>query len=211
MAKKNVSTGYPVKLVIDYPGRQLNRLTSVFRIFLAIPVLIVISLISGPNANWGEHAKNAAFGWGGILFLPTLLLLLFRAKYPKWWFDWNAGLTRFSLRVVSYLALLTDTYPSTDEEQSVHVTIAYPNASKDLNRWMPLVKWFLAIPHYFILVFLFVGAIFAVIFAWFAILFTGKYPRGLFDYVTGVMRWALRVSGYAFLLLTDIYPPFSLK
>jgi len=113
--------------------------------------------------------------------------------------------------VGAYLCLLTDQYPSTVEEQAVHLEIAYPDAAKDLNRWMPIVKWLLAIPHYVVLAFLAVGAVFAVLIAWFAILFTGQYPRGLFDFVVGVGRWGLRVNAYAFLLVTDRYPPFSLR
>jgi hypothetical protein len=140
-----------------------------------------------------------------------LLMILFRQKYPKWWFDWNLALSRFGLRVCTYLALMRDEYPSTDEEQAVHLDLRYPNVGSDLNRWLPLVKWFLAIPHYIVLVFLYVGVIFSVIIAWFAILFTGRYPKGLFNYVVGVMCWGYRVVGYAFLMLTDHYPPFSIE
>ncbi len=96
------------------------------------------------------------------------------------------------------------------EEQSVHLEIDYPDVERDLNRWMPLVKWFLAIPHYIVLIVLGVIAVFAIIIAWFAILFTGRYPRALFDYVVGVGRWGLRVQAYVSLLVTDRYPPFSL-
>jgi hypothetical protein len=139
-----------------------------------------------------------------------MLMLVFKQKYPRWWFDWNIALTRFGTRVGAYLALLRDEYPSTDEDQAVHIEIPYPDAKKDLNRWLPLVKWFLAIPHYIVLFFLGIAAIFVVIVAWFAILFTGRYPKGLFDFVVGVMRWSLRVSAYAALLTTDEYPPFTL-
>jgi hypothetical protein len=138
-------------------------------------------------------------------------MILFRQKYPRWWFDWNLNLLRFSNRVGTYLALMDDRYPSTDEEQYVHLDITYPDARRDLNRWLPLVKWFLAIPHYIVLFFLWIGAVVAVIIAWFAILFTGRYPRGLFDYVGGVIRWGNRVTAYAFLLVTDRYPPFQLR
>jgi hypothetical protein len=149
------------------------------------------------------------FGSGGIVFLTTVLMLLFRQKYPRWWFDWNLALTRFSTRVAVYLALLRDEYPSTDGEQAVHLQIPYPDARQELNRWLPLVKWFLAIPHYVVLWFLSIAVFFCVIIAWFAILFTGRYPRSLFDFVVGVFRWWLRVAAYAFLLTTDRYPPFS--
>jgi len=209
MSDKSRSPSYPVNVRVDYPDRELNRLTSVFRIILIVPIAVIAALVSGPGTGSGNHTWFPFFA-GGVLFLPTVFMILFRWKYPRWWFDWNLNLTRFSARVCAYLALLTDTYPSTDEEQSVHVTMTYPNVTKDLKAGMPLVKWFLAIPHYVILAFLFVGAFGAVLIAWFAILFTGRYPRGLFNYVVGVGRWALRVSGYAFLLVTDVYPPFSL-
>jgi hypothetical protein len=147
---------------------------------------------------------------GGVLFLATMLMLVFKRKYPRWWFDWNIALTKFGARVGAYLALLRDEYPSTDEDQAVHIEIPYPDARKDLNQWLPLVKWLLAIPHYIVLFFLGIAAIFVVIIAWFAILFTGRYPKGLFGFVVGVMRWSLRVMAYAALLTTDEYPPFTL-
>ncbi len=206
-------TGYPAWLAIDYPDRELNRLTTFFRIFVAIPILIIIGLLAGPTGR--EQAREGSrlmyeYGSRAILFLPVLLMLLFRQKYPRWWYDWNIEFTRFSIRVGSYLALLRDEYPSTDEEQAVHAGVPYPDAMT-LNRWMPLVKWFLAIPHYIILFFLFIAAFVVVIIAWFAILFTGRYPRSMFDFVAGVFRWSLRVQAYAFLLTTDRYPPFTLS
>jgi hypothetical protein len=152
-----------------------------------------------------------AAGTGGLLFFAPLLMILFRQKYPRWWFDWNLQLLRFSNRVTVYVALMDDAYPSTDEEQSVVLEFPYPDAKDGLNRWLPLVKWLLAIPHYVILLFLTLAAVVAVIVAWFAILFTGRYPRGIFDFVEGVIRWWNRVIGYAFILITDEYPPFSLS
>ena len=206
------STAYPASLSIDYP-EKLNRLTTFFRIFTVIPILIILSLVSGPAGQGagtdGWSCQYAAAG--GLVVLPIILMLLFRQKYPRWWFDWNLALTRFCTRVFAYLALLRDEYPSTDEEQAVHLEIAYPDAPKELMRGMPLVKWFLAIPHYIVLWFVGIAAFVSVIIAWFAILFTGRYPRGLFDFVVGVFRWSLRVEVYAFLLTTDRYPPFSLS
>ncbi len=203
------SSPYPVTLAVDYPDRELNRLTTFFRGIFLIPPAVILALLAGPG--WGAGAAWKFFVLpGGVLFVPTLLMILFRRKYPRWWFDWNVNLSRFGLRVGAYFALLTDTYPSTDQEQTVHFSVPYPDPAKDLKVGLPLVKWFLAIPHYIVLAFLIVGMIGAVIIAWFAILFTGRYPRGLFDYVVGVMRWCTRVSAYAFLLVTDVYPPFSL-
>jgi hypothetical protein len=204
-----VATGYPVQFGVEYPDRELNRLTTAFRIFTAIPILVVIGSIGGSgNTGWGV---GAAAGGGSILFLPPLLLIVFRQKYPRWWYDWNLELLRFSNRVGVYLALMDDRYPSTDERQSVTLELTYPDVQRDLNRYLPLVKWFLAIPHYIVLFFLGIAAIVCVIVAWFAILFTGRYPRGLFDFLVGVGRWTNRVTAYAFVLVTDRYPPFSLS
>jgi hypothetical protein len=202
---------YPVRFSIDYPAR-LDRLTTFFRLVLAIPILIVLGFLIGAGIGMGEgDGWRYAFHFGGILVVPTLLMIVFRRKYPRWWFDWNLAFMRFSLRVWSYLFLLRDEYPSTDEEQAIHLDIAYPNAESELGRGMPLVKWLLALPHYVVLYFLLFAGILCTIFSWFAILFTGSYPRSVFDFVVGVMRWYLRVVAYAFLLTTDRYPPFTLK
>src|SRR5207244_5739392 len=142
------------------------------------------------------------------LCLAPLLMILFRQKYPRWCYDWNLELLRFTNRIGAYLALMDDRYPSTDERQAVALDFPYPDAKQELNRWLPLVKWLLAIPHYILLVFLWIAAIVSVVIAWFAILFIGRYPRGLFDFVLGVFRWTNRVIAYAFLFVTDRYPPF---
>ena len=208
---------YPAALDIEYPDRELNRLTTFFRPITFIPIGIVLALLSGPTTLGGPtgHAADSGpvvmltLGSGGLLSLPTALMLVFRRKYPRWWFDWNLELAGFTTRCMAYLALLRDEYPSTDEAQAVHLELWYPDATA-LNRWLPLVKWLLAVPHYIVLAFLWLAATLCVIVAWLAILFTGRYPRGLFDFVTGVFRWTLRVWAYAFLLTTDRYPPFSL-
>jgi hypothetical protein len=206
---ESTQSGFPATLEIDYPDRDLNRLTTLLRLFTIIPIFVVLALLTRTTVQ--THSANYVVGSGGIVFLATALMLLLRQKYPRWWFDWNLALTRFGTRVVAYLALLRDEYPSTDEDQSVHVQIDYPDAKQDLNRWLPLVKWFLAIPHYIVLCFLGIAAVVCVVIAWFAILFTGRYPRSLFDFVVGVLRWHLRVVAYAFLLATDRYPPFSTR
>ena len=209
MAESN--TNYPVNLEIDYP-EQSDKLTTFFRIFTVIPIFIILSMVIG-----GGQAPDSSESWeplyigGGFIFIPTLLMILFRKKYPRWWFDWNVSLTKFSTRVFSYLLLLRHEYPSTDEEQAVHIEIPYPDVEGELGRGMPLVKWFLAIPHIIIICFLYIAVVVCTIISWFAILFAGNYPRGLFDFVSGVIRWSIRVNAYAFLLTTDIYPPFSLQ
>ncbi|TMF24757.1 MAG: DUF4389 domain-containing protein [Chloroflexi bacterium] len=211
-----MKTTYPVTFSVDFPDRDLDRVSTAFRIFAVIPIGIILSLLSGVSLRYAtttngtnDTVSSIATG-GGLLFLPLVLMILFRQKYPRWWFDWNLQLLRFSNRVTAYLGLLDDRYPSTDDEQAVHLDLPYPDA-RQLNRWLPLVKWLLAIPHYIVLFFLVIGAVVAVIVAWFAILFTGRYPRGLFDYVVGVIRWSNRVTGYAMVLVTDEYPPFSLE
>lgn len=205
--------GYPLRFDVDYPDRSLDRVTTFFRLLVAIPILIVLGSVSGGAWGWsaGKQTTYVAVGAGGLLVLGPLLMIVFRQKYPRWWFDWNLALLRFANRVGAYLALLDDRYPATDEEQSVHLEIPYPDAKEDLNRFLPLVKWFLAIPHFLVLAFLYLAAFFAVLFAWFAILFTGRYPRGLFDFVVGVLRWHNRVVAYTVVLTTDVYPPFRLS
>jgi Domain of unknown function (DUF4389) len=198
---------YPLVFDVSYPDRDLDRLTTALRIFTVIPIAIVLGALSGGN-QWG--AFTLGVGAGGTLFIAVLLMILFRQKYPRWWFDWNRELLRFSNRVGAYVLLLDDRYPSTDEQQYVRLDFDYPDVPRDLNRWLPLVKWFLAIPHFVVLFFLDVGVVVVAIVAWFAILITGRYPRGMFDFVVGVMRWTNRVGAYAFLLITDRYPPFRL-
>ena len=205
-------SSYPVQFDVDYPARPLNRVSTAFRLLAAIPIVILASLLSGQafDGNGRHESMDTIVIGGAAVFVPLVAMILFRRKYPRWWFDWNLNLLRFSNRITAYLTLLDDRYPSTDEEQSVHLDLAYPDA-QHMNRWLPLVKWLLAIPHYVVLFFLWVAALVSVIVAWFAILFTGSYPRSLFDFVVGVLRWSNRVNGYAFTLVTDQYPPFSLR
>jgi len=207
------TTIYPVQFSVDYPDRPLNRLTTAFRIVVVIPIGIVLGAVSGGTWQWTSDSgtSEVAAGAGGLLVLAPLLMIVFRQKYPRWWFDWNLELQRFSNRVGVYLALMDDRYPSTDDHQSVHLDYQYPDAKSELNRWLPLVKWFLAIPHFIVLIFLYISTILMVLVAWFAILFTGRYPRGIFDFVEGVIRWHNRVAAYALLMVTDRYPPFSLS
>ena len=204
---------YPVNLSVEYPDRPLDRLSTAFRIFVAIPIMIVLGAVSG--TTWSYYSSSGTVhvvaGAGGLLFLGPLLMILFRQKYPRWWFDWNLELQRFTNRVLVYVLLMDDRYPSTDQEQGLRLDYVYPDVPRELNRFLPLVKWLLAIPHFIVLAFLWIAVFFVVIVAWFAILFTGRYPRGIFDFVEGVDRWGQRVDAYAFTLVTDRYPPFSLR
>ena len=186
---------YPVNLKIEYSEKS-NKSTALFRLVLIIPIILILAIISS---------------YAEALSLAVGLLILFREKYPKWWFDWNVGITKFTYRIVAYGLLMRDEYPSTDDEQAVKVDIPYPDVKKDLNRWMPLVKWILAIPHIIVLIFIFIAVVFCSVFAWFAILLTGRYPKVIFDFVEGFLRWSLRVNAYMLLLTTDEYPPFRLR
>jgi hypothetical protein len=206
---------YAARLQIDYPDR-LDRVTTFFRLIWIIPIAIILGLLTASGGTrvvteTGETIRSSGGGIMGGLAVAAALMILFRQRYPRWWFDFARELVRFAARVSAYGALLTDKYPSTVDEQSVHLEIDYPNVEQDLSRWLPLVKWLLAIPHYIVLAVLAIAAVFAVVIAWFAILFTGRYPRGLFEFVVGVGRWALRVQAYAFLLVTDRYPPFTTR
>lgn len=205
---------YPLEFAVEYPDRELNRLSTAFRIFAVIPIAIILSLLTG-GGSWGSGQGEywaSLFGTGvGVLFAPTALMILFRKKYPRWWYDWNLQLMRFGNRVAVYFLLMDDRYPSTDEEQAVRLEFPYPDVEAELERGMPLIKWLLAIPHYVVLFFLDVGVFFAVVAVWFVILFTGRYPRALFDYIEGVVRWHNRVIVYVLALTTDKYPPFGLS
>ena len=204
---------YPVRFSVDYPDRPLNRTTTAVRLVLAVPVLLLLAAVSGEVWQWSgdQSADTAIASAGGLLFLGPALMIGLRRKYPRWWFDFNLELQRFTNRVWAYVALMDDRYPSTTDEQAVHLEYDYPDDERDLRPWLPFVKWVLAIPHVVVLVVLTMLAAIGVVVAWVAILATGRYPRDIFDFVAGVLRWNNRVVGYAGPLVTDRYPPFRLS
>ena len=210
-AEHPLQSPYPVSFHVTYPDADRDRITAAFRLILVISIAVVIGAFDAGHTFVSEAGSSWSWSTSGLVVVPTFLMVVFRQKYPRWWFDFNLQLLRFLARVGSYLALLTDEYPSTDDEQAVHLTIVYPDAGKDLQRFLPLVKWLLALPHVVVLAFAYVGAVIAVVIAWFSIVLSGTYPRSLFDYVVGVQRYGLRVLAYALILTTDVYPPFSLK
>ena len=207
-----MTTNHPVEFDVEYPDHPLDRVSTLFRLIFALPILILLAALGGPAFGGGGGGDGLFFIGlaSGLVVIPPLLTIVFRQKYPRWWFDFNLAFLRFDNRVMSYLLLLRDEYPSTDEDQAVHLVMPYPDVRSDLNRWLPLVKWFLAIPHYVALLVLDIAVVLGAIVAWIAILITGRYPRRLFDFTVGVMRWHNRVVSYAFALATDEYPPFRL-
>src|SRR4051794_5414982 len=168
-----VSSPYAVRFDVEYPDRTLNRLTTAFRL-CRHPDPYRAGHREWSLDRCGTNQGGVALA-GGLLAIGPLLMILFRQKYPRWWFDWNVALLRFLNRIGAYLLLLRDEYPSTDDEQNVNLELDYPNVPTQLNRWLPLVKWLLGIPHFIVLIFLSLAAIVVAIVAWFAILFTGRY------------------------------------
>lgn len=186
--------GYPLRFDVEYPEKvsRLLNLPLIVKPILLVPHFVLLYILAGAT-----YIPYAAF-----------FTILFRRKYPRWWFDFLVAFLRYQERVFIYLLWLRDEYPALEEDQAVHLEVEYPD---HLNRWLPLIKWLLAIPHWMILFVLYVIALILVFIAWFAILFTGRYPKGFFDFLVGANRWYLRVYAYAFGLMTDKYPPFSLK
>lgn len=187
--------GYPLRFSVEYPER-LSRLLIFVKWLLAIPHFIVLYLLA-----------LIAYLFVFIAFFA----ILFTKKYPKGLFDFVVGYYRWNANVGAYTELLRDEYPPFSWEGGrypVTLEVDYP---EEMSRWLPLVKWLLAIPHYIALFFVGLIALLLLIIAFFAILFTGRFPRGMFDFIVGAARWNYRVTAYAGLLLTDAYPPFSLK
>lgn len=186
--------GYPLRFDVEYPER-LSRLLIFVKWLLAIPHFIVLYFL-------GIIAE--------LFLLIGFFAILFTKKYPKGLFDFVVNVYRWNANAVAYTALMRDEYPpfSWDAGQyPVTFEVDYP---EELNRWLPLIKWLLAIPHMVVLFFLYIVALVLWVLAWFAILITGRFPRGMFDFMVGAMRWQYRVTAYAY-LMRDEYPPFSMK
>jgi hypothetical protein len=198
---------YPVSFEAEYP-EQLGRLSSAFRIILYIPVAIFLALVGGQAfsySDFGDVTSITLAGGGGIV-LAIWAAVLVRQYIPHWLFDFQVALMRFQARAYGYLALLTDRFPAFEGEYPINFEVSYPDR---LNRWKVAIwKIITSIPHIIILIFLYVAALVVVMIAWFAILFTGRYPQGLHTFVAGVFRWSFRVQAYIY-SLTDEYPPFS--
>mmetsp|Transcript_12298 Transcript_12298/g.29571 ORF Transcript_12298/g.29571 Transcript_12298/m.29571 type:complete len:269 (-) Transcript_12298:213-1019(-) len=190
------SSSYPARLEVDYREDDVSRIEVLLRIFKIIPVLLFSAFV------------------GSTLYLSTLIMVMFQLKYPRWWFDFRLEYKRYSTRIGTFVALMTDKYPSTTDEQIVHLDIDYPgqDVSQSMNRWGPLYKIILSVPHFFICFALKIGYLLALVVVWIYLLVAGgKYPKFIFDYIVSYWRWSLRYDAYTFLLVTDEYPPFSMK
>lgn len=186
---------YAARLDVNYPGRS-NRLTVLIRLILAIPVIIIVGLINGTRIMQ-------------LVWLLVVLALLIVKRYPEILWTVQSWFAVFSTRTTLYIDLLADGYPWNDDP-TVRIELDEPDGSQ-LSRFLPLIKWLLALPHYIVLALLGIVAFVCIVLAWLAILITGSYPAPLFNFVLGVNRWGFRVNAYVFVLNTDRYPPFSLK
>ena len=186
--------GYPLRYDVEYP-EELSRWLIFVKWLLAIPHFIIL------------YALSVAAGVVGFI---AFFAILFTRRYPRGLFDFVVNVNRWGANVGAYYGLFRDEYPPFSWEPGEYAVTYEVDYPEELNRWLPLIKWLLAIPHIIVLLFLFIAVYFAYIIAWFAILFTRRFPRGLFDFIVGVYRWNYRVSAYT-ALLRDEYPPFSLR
>lgn len=192
-----------IETQVDVTLTERNRLTALFRIILVVPMAIFVASFA---PNWSNNTDSWTIG---IVILPTALAIVFRQVYPSYLLAFNEALLALQTRVDAYVLLLTDEYPSIEDNDVVSVTFPEVDA-KALNRWMPLIKWFLAIPLYLVGIAYIIYAAFLTLFAWFSILFTGNYPEFCAEGVVGTIAYWNRVVGYALVLVTDEYPSFSL-
>jgi hypothetical protein len=187
---------YPAAFDVEYPER-LSHWKVLLKWLFAIPQFIIVYLLQAVNS---------------VIIFIAFFAVLFTKKWPRGMFDFSLQIQRWTFNTYAYaLTLMRDEYPPFTGERGQYPLTLEVEYREDLSRWMIFVKWLLAIPHVIVLAFLGIAAYVAVVIAFFAVLFTGKYPRGLFDFVVGTARWAVRVNAYAFWFMTDRYPPFSLK
>ena len=187
---------------VDLDNRDKN--TALFRVFLAVPVLIFLS-------SFSEFADNLPGVIGGFLILPVVLSLLFRNVYPSYVLAFNKALLELSNRINAYLLLLTDEYPSIEANQKVRLIYPEIEGGKKLSPWMPLIKWFLAIPLFLLGVIYAIYALALTLVAWVTVISMGHYPEDKAEEVIKVIAYWNRLYGYALLLVTDEYPSFSLN
>ena len=192
-----------IETQVDVTLTERNRVTALFRIILVVPMAIFVASFA---PNWSNNSDSWTIG---LLILPVALAIVFRQVYPSYLLTFNEALLSLQTRVDAYVLLLTDEYPSIEDNDVVSVTFPEVDA-KSLNRWLPLVKWFLAIPLYLVGIAYIIYAAFLTLFAWFSILFTGNYPEFCAEGVVGTIAYWNRVVGYALVLVTDEYPSFSL-
>jgi len=192
-----------IETQIDVTLTERNRVTALFRLILVVPMAIFV-------ASFAPAWSNNTDSWSvGLLVFPVALTLVFRQVYPSYLLTFNEALLSLQTRVDAYVLLLTDEYPSIEENDVVSVTFPEVDA-KALSRWLPLIKWFIAIPLYLLGVAYIIYAAFLTLFAWFSILFTGNFPEFCAEGIVGVIAYWNRVVGYALVLVTDEYPTFSL-
>ena len=197
-----------VKTEIQIKHKDRNRTTVFWRGILAFPVVIFVAAFA--QSTFSE-SENGAAGTAGLIVLPTLLALLFRGKYPSYVLTFNHALIELSTRLAAYVLILNDKYPSIESNSKVSVVFPDVDGGKKLNRWLLLVKWILALPHYIVgIVYLLISLVVTVI-AWVQTSITGKYPRWAGEIVFGTIAYWNRVQGYMLLLVTDKYPSFKLK
>ena len=197
-----------VKTEIQIKHKDRNRTTVFWRGILAFPVVIFVAAFA--QSTFSE-SENGAAGTAGLIVLPTLLALLFRGKYPSYVLTFNHALIELSTRLAAYVLILNDKYPSIESNSKVSVVFPDVDGGKKLNRWLLLVKWILALPHYIVGIVYFLISLFVTVIAWVQTSITGKYPRWAGEIVFGTIAYWNRVLGYMLLLVTDKYPSFRLK
>ncbi len=203
-----------IETQIDVTLTERNRMTALFRLILVAPAFIFVSSFASfsdlsSDSTAGLSSDSTAGIAAGFLILPLVLALVVRQAYPSYLLAFNEALISLQTRLTAYMVVLTDEYPSIEDNDVVSVT--FPEVDpKALNRFLPLVKWLLALPLYIVGIIYAIYAIFLTLFAWINVIFTGNYPERCAEGVVGTIAFWNRVTGYALLMVTDEYPTFSL-